>query len=113
MEIRQAVLSDWDSIWEMWHAVVVEGTSFVNAPETSKEEAFALWMKPPVVPYVAVQGIQVVGAYYLKPNQPELGSHVANAGFLVAASHSGQGIGRAMGLHALEEARRALAVARI
>ena len=107
MEIRRAELSDWDAIWEIWHAVVAEGTTYVYAPETGKEEAFALWMKPPAVTYVAVEGTQVVGTYLIKPNQPGLGSHVANAGFMVAAGQSGKGIGRAMGLHALEEARRA------
>lgn len=105
MEIRRAELSDWDAIWEIWHAVVVDGTTFVYAPNTSKEEAFALWMRSPAVTYVAVEGAQIVGSYLIKPNQPGLGSHVANAGFIVAEAHFGKGIGRAMGLHALEEAR--------
>ncbi len=107
MEIRRAELSDWEAIWEIWHAVVAEGTSFVNAPDAGKEEGFRSWMLFPCVPYVAIEEEQVVGSYYLKPNQPGLGSHVANAGFMVAAGQSGKGIGRAMGLHALEEARRA------
>ena len=107
MEIRRAELSDWDAIWEIWHAVVADGTTYVYAPETSKEEAFALWMTAPAVPYVAVEGRQVVGSYLIKPNQPGLGSHVANAGFMVAEGHSGKGIGQTMGLYALEEARRA------
>jgi len=63
-------------------------------------------MQAPFVPYVAVEGEQIVGSYYLKPNQPGLGSHIANAGFMVAEGQSGKGIGRTMGLHALEEARR-------
>lgn len=107
MEIRTAETADWDAVWEIWHAVVKEGTTYVYSPDTSKEEAFALWTKPPAVPYVAVEGGQVVGAYIIKPNQPGLGSHVANASFMVAADQAGKGIGRAMGLHALEEARRA------
>lgn len=107
MEVRRAELSDWDAIWEIWHAVVAEGTSFVNVPDADKSEGFRSWMQAPFVPYVAVEGEQVVGSYYLKPNQPGLGSHVANAGFMVASGQSGKGIGRTMGLHALEEARRA------
>jgi L-amino acid N-acyltransferase YncA len=107
VEIRNAELADWNAIWEIWHAVVAEGTTYVYAPDTSKEEAFTLWMTPPAVPYVAVEDAQIVGTYLIKPNQPGLGSHVANAGFMVAEGHSGKGIGRAMGLHALEEARQA------
>jgi L-amino acid N-acyltransferase YncA len=107
VEIRKAELADWDAIWAIWHAVVAEGTTYVYATDTSKEEAFALWMTPPAIPYVAVADAQIVGTYLIKPNQPGLGSHVANAGFMVSAAHAGKGIGRAMGLHALEEARRA------
>jgi len=74
VEIRRAELSDWDAIWEIWHAVVADGTTLVYAPDTSKEEAFPLWMTPPAVPYVAVEGAQIVGSYIIKPNQPGLGS---------------------------------------
>jgi len=106
VEIRKAELSDGDAIWEIWHAVVADGTTFVYAPDTGKEEAFPLWMTPPSVTYVAVEGTQIVGSYILKPNQPGLGSHVANAGFIVAEGQFGKGIGRTMAQHALEEARR-------
>jgi len=33
--------------------------------------------------YVALAEGQMVGTYYLKPNQPGLGSHVCNAGYMV------------------------------
>ena len=42
----------------------------------------------------------------LHPNQSGGGAHVANAGFIVAKNVRGQGIGRAMGEHCLNEARR-------
>ena len=34
------------------------------------------------------------------------GNHVVNAGYMVSPEAQGQGIGRAMGLHSLKEARR-------
>src|SRR5262249_59764863 len=49
----------------------------------------------------------VAGMYKLVPNRRDLGSHVANASFMVAPSAHGRGIGRAMGEHCLNEARRA------
>ena len=49
---------------------------------------------------------RVVGTYILRANQPGPGSHVANAAFMVAPNAHGQGIGRAMGEHCLNEARR-------
>jgi ribosomal protein S18 acetylase RimI-like enzyme len=42
----------------------------------------------------------------LRPNQSGGGSHVANAAFMVAPEARGHGIGRAMGEHCLNEARR-------
>ena len=42
----------------------------------------------------------------LKANQPGFGSHVANAGFMVSPQARGTGIGRRLGEHALDEARR-------
>jgi ribosomal protein S18 acetylase RimI-like enzyme len=48
-----------------------------------------------------------VGAYSLRPNQPGLGDHVANAGYMVAAHARGLGIARALCEHSMETARRA------
>jgi ribosomal protein S18 acetylase RimI-like enzyme len=55
---------------------------------------------------VAESGGRVVGTYLLRPNRPGLGSHVANAAFMVSPSARGLGVGRAMGEHCLAEARR-------
>jgi ribosomal protein S18 acetylase RimI-like enzyme len=50
---------------------------------------------------------RIVGMYKLITNQRDLGSHVANASFMVDPGYAGKGAGRAMGLHCLREARRA------
>ena len=46
------------------------------------------------------------GAYYVKPNFVGRGAHVANAGYFVPARHRGEGIGRELVEHSLEEAKR-------
>ena len=48
----------------------------------------------------------IVGSSFVKPNQPGLGNHVANAAFIVAAVASGHGVGRALAEHAIEWARQ-------
>jgi len=63
-------------------------------------------MAPHVATYVAETDGVVVGTYILKPNQPGLGSHVANAGYMVHPDHAGKGTGKAMCEHSLEEARK-------
>lgn len=107
IEIRKADVSDWDAIWPIFQAVVSQGDTYVYAPDTTKEEAFSLWMLPAVSTYVAQEADSIVGTYLLKPNQPGLGSHVSNAAFMVKPDCSGRGIGRAMAYHALKEAQAA------
>jgi ribosomal protein S18 acetylase RimI-like enzyme len=45
--------------------------------------------------------------FKLVANQRDLGSHVANASFMVHPGYSGKGAGREMGLHCLREAKKA------
>jgi L-amino acid N-acyltransferase YncA len=106
MIIRLATEEDWLAVWGIFRAVVEPGDTYSFAPETTEAEARRLWFLPPVRVYVAVIENALVGTYILKSNQPGLGSHVANAGFMVAPQARGKGVGRAMGKHALEEAHR-------
>ena len=105
--IRKAENADFDAIWLIFHYVVSRGDTYPFAPETTKEEARAIWMSPQVQPYVACLDEQIVGSYFIRANQPGLGSHVANAGYMVKPDFHGKGIGRAMCEHSLAEARGA------
>src|SRR5262249_16704844 len=99
--------ADFEAIWEIFREVVAGGDAFAFDPDTPREEARRLWMGAGMRAFVAVAGGTVVGSSYLKPNQPGLGSHVANAGFMVSGRGRGQGVGRALAEHALREAARA------
>ena len=104
--IRPATPADHEAIWEMFHAVIEPGDSFNFDPAMPREEALAFWCKPGTHVYVAERDGAVIGSYYVRPNQPALGAHVANAGYMVALSARGLGVGRAMGEHSLVEAGR-------
>ena len=104
--IREASGRDGDAIWGIFHAVVAAGDTYVFDPEIPRDEALAYWFAPGTRTYVAEADGRVVGTYILKPNQPGLGAHVANAAFMVAPSARGLGVGRALGEHCLAEARR-------
>lgn len=106
LTIRLATDNDFDAIWEIFHPIVQAGETYPYAPETSKEEAFQIWIKAPAATYIALDNEECVGTYMLKPNQPGLGSHVCNAGYMVKVGTRGRGIGRAMCLHSQQEARR-------
>lgn len=106
MQIRPATEQDFESIWSIFQAVIAPGDTYVFAPDTSRETCFEYWFGPGVRSCVAEDDGRVVGFYKLVPNQRDLGSHVANASFMVSPDCGGRGIGKAMGLHSLHEARR-------
>jgi ribosomal protein S18 acetylase RimI-like enzyme len=110
--IREAELeTDWlTDIWPIFQEVVRAGDTFAFLPETDEQKAREYWMLPaPARVFVAVNKSDgaIVGSSYVKPNQPGLGVHMANAAFMVAASASGQGVGRALAEHAIKWARQA------
>jgi GNAT superfamily N-acetyltransferase len=47
----------------------------------------------------------LAGAYYIKPNFVGRAAHIANAGYFVVDGHRGQGLGRKLVEHSLEQAR--------
>jgi ribosomal protein S18 acetylase RimI-like enzyme len=104
--IRPATETDQDAIWQILHDVVAGGDSFVFDPQISREEALALWFGPEIDTFVAEEDRQILGSYILLANQPGLGAHVANAGYMVAKNARGRGIARKMCEHSLNEARR-------
>ena len=106
VEIKSAQNENFDEIWAIINEVLKKGDTYPFAPETPKTEACQIWMKYPKATYVAYSEGEIVGTYYIKPNQPGLGSHVCNAGYMVISKARGKGIGRAMCRHSLDEARK-------
>lgn len=107
MTIRPATNADADAIWRIFHAVVAGGDTYAFLPETPKSEAIAYFLGPGIASWVAEADGRVIGVYKLIPNHIGFGSHVANASFMVDPAAHGQGAGRQMGEHCLEQARRA------
>lgn len=105
MKIRKAAPSDFEGIWSVFQAVVAQGNSYVFSPATPREDAFAYWFGEGVISFVAEADSCIIGMYKLIPNQRDLGSHVANASFMVSDAARGKGVGRAMGEHCLNHAR--------
>jgi L-amino acid N-acyltransferase YncA len=105
LTIREASNDDADAIWEIFRAVVAPGDTYVFEPDTPRDEALAYWFTPTTRTYVIESNSNVVGTYILRPNRPGLGSHIANAAFMVSPGARGLGIGYAMGEHCLAQAR--------
>lgn len=106
LEVRGATKADWVTIWPIVHEVLSGGDTYPYPPDTPEPKAFDIWMTSPVATYVALDAGEVVGTYYLKPNQPGLASHVCNAGYMVTSTARGKGVGRVMCQHSMQEARK-------
>jgi L-amino acid N-acyltransferase YncA len=106
VEIHDAHKDDTDAIWAIFQAVIQTGDTYVFPPETPRIEMDQYWLAAHMRTYVAEFEDDVVGTYILKANHPGLGSHVANASYMVHPAAQGRGVGTAMCAHSLAEARR-------
>jgi ribosomal protein S18 acetylase RimI-like enzyme len=107
LRVREIAPDEFPLVWPIVQAVIAGGDVFAYAPETSLDEAKRIWTAPPTRAFVAERDGVVVGSYMLRPNQPGLGDHVANAGYVVAPEARNQGIARALCEHSLAAAAAA------
>jgi len=104
LQIRKAGASDFTAIWSIFHSVAAGGETYAYDPETTRQQARVIWMEVPAATFVAEQAGTVVGTYYIKANQPGLGSHVCNCGYMVAEAARGKGVATRMCEHSQREA---------
>lgn len=106
IEIRKYEEADLESMWRIIRHVVAAGDSYTYAPDASREHLLADWCSPEKHTFVAVSDGVVVATFYIKPNQPGLGSHIANGSYMVGPEARGKGVGRAIGEFSIQEAKR-------
>lgn len=107
MKIRPIEPADWPQVWPILRATFEAGDTYAYAPGTGEAEIRQTWIEAPLATYVACDdGGAILGTYVLKPNQPGLGSHVCNCGYVVAAPARGKGVASAMCEHSQAEAVR-------
>ena len=93
-------------MWTIFQAHVATGETVVHGGSTSREDSHEYWFAPSATTFVAVKGERVLGMYKLRPNHFGRGNHVANAFYMVSPNAQGVGVGRMLGEHSIEEARR-------
>ena len=92
MEIRKYQETDWSQVWPIIKKVFRAGETYAFTPEITEQEAHNIWVELPKKTYVVTdQSNLILGTYYIKPNQPGLGSHVCNCGYIVPESARGKG----------------------
>ncbi len=103
--IRRYQESDWPFVWPVLRTTFATGDTYAFSPDSSEAEIHKAWVEVPSATYVAcAQDGKFLGIYFLKANQPGLGAHVCNCGYVVAPEAQGQGVASAMCEHSQREA---------
>lgn len=105
MLIRESTPEDFDAIWPIFHEIVAAGETYAYARDTTKAEAYRLWMEAPRKTFVCEEAGRILGTYYLKTNQAGPGDHVCNCGYMVSSQARGRGLATAMCEHSQVVAR--------
>ncbi len=105
--VRQFEEDDWSGVWRLMEPIIRDGETYPYAPDMGEEGARHMWLDVTEASYVAEgEAGEILGAFYIKPNQPTLGAHVANCGYMVSESARGRGIATLMGEYSQQEAVR-------
>ncbi|MFO7895854.1 MAG: GNAT family N-acetyltransferase [Candidatus Cloacimonadales bacterium] len=108
MKIRAAsAKTDYDKIWDIFQQIISTGDTYVFAPDTAKACLQQYWFADYMQTFVAIENDEILGTYIIKPNQIDLGNHIANCSYMVAPSHQRRGIGKLLCQHSLNFAREA------
>jgi ribosomal protein S18 acetylase RimI-like enzyme len=99
MLIREATENDFEKVWPIFHEISSAGETYPYPRDTSKDEAYRLWMLLPRKAFVAEQEGHILGTYYIKTNQEGPGSHVCNCGYMVSTEARGRGLATSMCEH--------------
>lgn len=105
IEFYEIKAEDFDVVWPILEPAFRSGETYPTPTDISFEEARTYWFAPDKRVFLARQNSVPAGTYYIKPNQIGLGAHICNAGFVVAESMTGRGLGTALGRDAIERAR--------
>ncbi|GAB3512507.1 GNAT family N-acetyltransferase [Emticicia fontis] len=105
MIIRKAEETDYDGVWEIFSSVIRTGDTYVFSPDTPKSALQNYWFAEVMNTFVALENDEIIGTYFIKPNQPGLGSHIANCGYMVSPHHRGKGIGKLLCEHSIQFAK--------
>jgi ribosomal protein S18 acetylase RimI-like enzyme len=100
MEIRKYRESDWGQIWRIVEPVFRAGETYPFSADITEQEAYNAWVEVPKETYIAESDTnEILGTYYIKANQPGLGAHVCNCGYIVSEALRGQGVASRMCEH--------------
>jgi GNAT superfamily N-acetyltransferase len=108
LTIRSSDSRDFDAIYDLFQIILQEGRTYSYLPEEmTRDRSRQYWMDAPATHcrIAEVDGV-FAGCYALRPNRTGRAGHVANASYMVHPDFRGRGIGRALGAHSLQLAKK-------
>ena len=104
-KIRPFTDSDWVALWSIIRPVFREGTTYAFDPDISEKDTYGVWIDAPAATFVVEdEKLGIIGTYYIEQNQPSLGDHVCNCGYIVSENARGKGLAARMCKHSQAEA---------
>lgn len=107
MKIRAVTPEDHRAIGQIIMPVFRAGETYAIDSKISEADAMAYWTSAEKETFVAEIDGEVLGTYYIRPNQAGGGSHICNCGYMTNAHATGRGIASAMCEHSIEYAKSA------
>lgn len=105
LNLRKATEADYDQVWSIFSKVIETGDTYVFDPNTSKPDMKKHWFAGYMQTFVVEKNGTILGTYIIKPNQIDLGNHIANCSYMVSPKAQGKGIGKMLCEHSLHIAR--------
>jgi ribosomal protein S18 acetylase RimI-like enzyme len=105
VSIRRFQKSDWSSLWPILQATFSKGDTYTFPATSTEDEILSAWIQAPTATFVACDlSGEILGSYYIKPNQLGNASHVCNCGYIVSEQARGKGVASFMCKHSQETA---------
>lgn len=105
MEIRAYINEDLSQMTAIWNEVVLLGNAFPQTEPLTEETAASFFATQSFSGVAVVDG-KILGLYILHPNNIGRCGHLANASYAVSSVARGQGIGEALVVDSLNQAKQ-------
>ena len=100
IRVREYQPTDWPVLLPVLRSTFAEGDTYPFSPDSSDTDIHKVWIEIPRATFVVCgEGDELLGTYYIKPNQPGLGAHVCNCGYIVSPTARGRGVATRMCEH--------------
>jgi ribosomal protein S18 acetylase RimI-like enzyme len=105
IHIREIEAADWPVVLPILRSTFAAGDTYTFPPDSSDADIHKAWIEVPSATFVAcAEGGELLGTYFIKPNQPGLGAHVCNCGYVVSEAAQRRGVASRMCEHSQEQA---------